>query len=464
MAVWEARHGERDNSGFARVNTALIRRAPLTIPNLGSFADGAGPVTAANGQVFIGNEQGRLFAFEANGTPLWHRDLGGGFVIRTSPVVGTTAQGHFTVYVLGTHTFRDHTVSPTVTRAEAKLFAFTETGALRWDVALPFDGVREFRPAAPSILTRGPSGNGIDAVILTLTFVSNPYPGLHTRLIVVSPEGVLAAKDVSSLISEVGTALEPIWVPLLPGFHINTNPQPVWERPVVLPAPGAAIERSGEPGIWVTDGFKNLVFYTLNGFTFTEVERFEFSDGSTLSSPVMIDQNDNQSLKRVFYSVGGELRSTTLHGGTKMIAEKQGGTACPTHLGNGVTLFTKASADRQFPSRLVVVKNDAVVSETALPSQTIVQAAASLNHIFVSTADYFLQFDPFMQKVGEVPWVNGGRIGPVIGRDGSVYAMASNILFIFPPMQNTGPVGGAHDTTHRPIGTGGNAGGGGRLG
>lgn len=301
-------------------------------------------------------------------------------------------------------------------------------------------------------------------MILTLTFVSNPYPGLHTRLIVVSPEGVLAAKDVSSLISEVGTALEPIWVPLLPGFHINTNPQPVWERPVVLPAPGAAIERSGEPGIWVTDGFKNLVFYTLNGFTFTEVERFKFSDGSSLSSPVMIDQNDNQSLKRVFYSVGGELRSTTLHGGTKMIAEKQGGTACPTHLGNGVTLFTKVSVDRQFPSRLVVVKNEAVVSETALPSQTIVQAAASLNHIFVSTADFFIQFDPFMQKVGEVPWVNGGRIGPAIGRDGSVYAIASNILFIFPPMQNTGPVGGAHDTTHRPIGTGGNAGGGGRLG
>lgn len=160
MAVWEARHGERDNSGFARVNTALIRHAPLTIPNLGSFADGAGPVTAANGQVFIGNEQGRLFAFEANGTPLWHRDLGGGFVIRTSPVVGTSAQGHFTVYVLGTHTFHDHTVSPTVTRAEAKLFAFTETGTLRWDVALPFDGAREFRPAAPSILTRAPAGMG----------------------------------------------------------------------------------------------------------------------------------------------------------------------------------------------------------------------------------------------------------------------------------------------------------------
>ena len=112
----------------------------------------------------------------------------------------------------------------------------------------------------------------------------------------------------------------------------------------------------------------------------------------------------------------------------------------------------------------MVVKNDAVVSETALPSQTIAPAAASLNHIFVSTADFFIQFDPFMQKVSEVPWVNGGRIGPAIGRDGRVYAMASNILFVFPPMQNSGPVGGAHDTTHRPIGTGGGNTGRGRLG
>ncbi len=460
MAVWEARHGERDNSGFARVNTALIRHAPLTIPNLGTFADGAGPVTASNGQVFIGNEQGRLFAFNADGTPLWQRDLGGGFVIRTSPVVGTSPQGNFTVYVLGTFTFRDHTVSPTVTRAQAKLFAFTETGALRWDVALPFDDAREFRPAAPSILTRRVGGNSIDTVVLTLSFLSNPYPGLHTRLIVVSQEGVLAAKDVSSLISELTTAP---WWPFGNGFDLTPDHEPVWETPVMLPAPGAAIERSGnDPRIWVTDGFKNLVLYTLTGFTFTELERFEFPDGRR-SSPVMIDQSDNQSLERVFYSLGGELRSSTHNGGTTVIAQDQGGTACPTHLGNGVTLFTKVSHDRQFPSSLVVVKNDAVVSETALPSQTIAPAAASLNHIFVSTADFFLQFDPFMQKVSEVPWVNGGRIGPAIGRDGRVYAMASNILFIFPPMQNTGPVGGAHDTTHRPIGTGGNTGGGGRL-
>ena len=84
MAVWEARHGERDNSGFSRVNTAPIRHTPLTIPNLGTFADGVAPVTAWNGQVFIGNEQGRLFAFEADGRSLWHRDLGRGFVIKTS--------------------------------------------------------------------------------------------------------------------------------------------------------------------------------------------------------------------------------------------------------------------------------------------------------------------------------------------------------------------------------------------
>ena len=63
-----------------------------------------------------------------------------------------------------------------------------------------------------------------------------------------------------------------------------------------------------------------------------------------------------------------------------------------------------------------------------------------------------------MQKVGEVPWVNGGRIGPAIGRDGWVYAMASNILFIFPPLQAGGPLDGGHTTTHRPMGDGGGTG------
>ena len=45
-----------------------------------------------------------------------------------------------------------------------------------------------------------------------------------------------------------------------------------------------------------------------------------------------------------------------------------------------------------------------------------------------------------------------------IGRDGHVYAVAGNILFIFPPMQDSGPLTGANTTTHRPLGTGGNTG------
>lgn len=464
MPVWEARHGARDNTGYARINTAPIRRTPLTIPNLGRFADGVAPVTASNGQVFICNDGGRLYAFEANGTPLWHRDLGHGFVATTSPVVGTPVQGHFTIYVLGTRAMDDHTVSPVVTRAQARLFAFTETGTPRWEQDLPFDDVREFRPAPPSLLQRFVAPEWLDSVILTLAFVSNPYPGLHTRIIAVSSGGAIeAVKDVSSYVSPIEGDVW--WVP---GFSFPLDTHPVWDTPVVLPAPGAAVEASGwTPRIWVTDGIKYLFHYDFDGHAFTEQKRIELPGQS---SPVMLDPHENiAEFQRIaFYSAGSELRSSNVStgplGGTRVIAEGQATKLCPTYLGNHVLMFTRSSDDTRFPSGLVVVANGAVVSETTLPSQTMVPAAASQNHIFVSTKNVFLQYDRYMQKVGEVPWVNGGRIGPAIGPDGWVYAMASNILFIFPPMQNTGPVGGAHDTTHAPLGGGAGNAGRGRLG
>ena len=83
-----------------------------------------------------------------------------------------------------------------MTRAEARLFAFSEMGELRWDVGLTIDGARDFRPAPPNILQRLAGAEWTDTVILTLPYLSNPYPGLHTRLFAVSPAGsILAAKD-----------------------------------------------------------------------------------------------------------------------------------------------------------------------------------------------------------------------------------------------------------------------------
>jgi hypothetical protein len=38
-----------------------------------------------------------------------------------------------------------------------------------------------------------------------------------------------------------------------------------------------------------------------------------------------------------------------------------------------------------------------------------------------------------LAKMAEISWVGGGTFAPAIGPQGHVYAMASNVLFVFPP-------------------------------
>src|SRR5690606_14599256 len=72
--------------------------------------------------------------------------------------------------------------------------------------------------------------------------------------------------------------------------------------------------------------------------------------------------------------------------------------------------------------------------QVPLPGQSVVAAAASRNHLFVSTAGSFLTFDPATwQILAEISWVGGGTVTPAIGPLGHVYGMASNVLFVFPP-------------------------------
>ena len=69
-----------------------------------------------------------------------------------------------------------------------------------------------------------------------------------------------------------------------------------------------------------------------------------------------------------------------------------------------------------------------------LPGESIVSAAASRTHLFVSTAGSFLTYDPSTwEKRAEIFWVGGGTFTPAIGPLGHVYGMASNVLFVFPP-------------------------------
>jgi hypothetical protein len=73
------------------------------------------------------------------------------------------------------------------------------------------------------------------------------------------------------------------------------------------------------------------------------------------------------------------------------------------------------------------------VSQASLPP-SFTSAAASRTHVFVSTTDALITFDANAQnQVQRFDWVGGGTSPPAIGPDGRVYAIASDILFVFPP-------------------------------
>ena len=136
-ASWERFHGDAANSGFADVTTAPAGRGSRSVPGLGHFAPGAGPVVAPDGTVYLGTLEGKVIALHADGKPFWSRDITPGQAILASPAVGADGS----VYVVGTKktTIRDNRVKPPKTRTvfEATLHKFTSSGGWVGQTAFP---------------------------------------------------------------------------------------------------------------------------------------------------------------------------------------------------------------------------------------------------------------------------------------------------------------------------------------
>ena len=83
-----------------------------------------------------------------------------------------------------------------------------------------------------------------------------------------------------------------------------------------------------------------------------------------------------------------------------------------------------------------MVQGNQVVSKIDFPPGAafrFVSAAASHTHLFVSTTEAFLSYDTnTLAEVGRIDWGGGGASPPAIGPKGNVYAIAGDILFVFP--------------------------------
>jgi hypothetical protein len=456
VQAWEFAHGDRDNSGFANVVTAPAKKAPITVPGLGRFALGAGLVVAPDGTVYLGTIQGKLIALHADGKPFWSRDISPGQSIVASPAIASDGS----IYVIGVRTVRDNRVDPPVTTVTSTLHHFNNSGAWLDQIAFPQHG--ESGPAAfgpPNIWRSG----GAEAIMVP-TVYRHKYGGGHTlRLIAFSLTGqVLDDAVVISIVPQVvGGSGRPGWVDascLVPAFGWPLclfggefdPPDPAAPRIKAPPVPGVGIftfRGGGTPFILVSDHYKDLVGFTFSGQRFTEIFRVHENDFFMRTPPMILPDGHTligqQSLTRD--NTGAE---SLKNDGRIIFTKPNGNPIAPVKLVNAVWAAPTRMADGRVAlvdrlGNVVILKDGRMFNGMTGAGISVASAAASRTHIFVSGYDGFVTYDTnSLAEVARIDWVGGGLNPPAIGPQGHVYAIASDILFVFPPPKQS-PLGGA---------------------
>ncbi len=443
---WDHVHGDAANSGFADVATRPASKPSATVPNLGTFAPGAGPVIGPDGTVYLGNEQGVLWALHADGSFYWKQPLGSGQSIQASPVVDSDGS----IYVVGEYTYTDHRITPAVRRTDSTLYHIAPTGGGLWTRQFPehFTGVPE---AASRGATSAPPNiwrQGSQAVIIVPAAYKVLGGGMELYLLAFPPDGgppreqsvtyqgqVLIADD-GGILSTIGCILTFCF--LVPGFAPrDTPPNPVDLLPAHLAAPMAGVgiftfPGGGLPWVIVNDLWQQTVGYTFSpAGGFTEMFRKTDPTRGYAASPLLLP--DGHSV-----TAASDADTRSSYPGRVVFTGPNGATL-PNVRTYVPLLGTPARTSDQ---RLVVVtqggevnflQDSTIIAWVQLPGQTIASPAASKSHVFVSTASSLRTFNALtMTQVGRLDWTGGGLSGPAIGPSGSVYALASNILYVFP--------------------------------
>jgi outer membrane protein assembly factor BamB len=425
-AAWEQAHSVGSNTGYADVTTAAATKAPVTVPNLGTFAPGAGPVVAADGTVYLGNQQGKLIALHADGSPAWRRDITPGHAITASPLVAPNGW----IYAIGTMSFTDHRVTPPAKVTKSVLNVFTPGGGWYGQFPLP---EHNGPGAAYGPLNLWRSG-GSDVLMVTATYPNRVTGGYEIRLIAFAPTGqVVGDQKVTTVVQTVSGGADCLIPPFCFGFEHGV-------LHLEAPPPGVGLftyQGGGTPAIVVSDGIKDLVGYTFDGASFTERWRVHSDNYFLRSTPTVLpDGHTIIGVEKITRKNGQEYGSGS---GAIMFAGPNMSTL-PRVDGTG-RVFTAPSVARDGRAMLVsgdgyltVLQGAQVAAKLPISNLSVASAAVSRTHVFVSTRDAFLSYDVNdLTEVGRINWVGGGTSSPAIGPDGHVYALASNILFVFPP-------------------------------
>ncbi len=401
QAAWPYAHANSANNGYVGVMTAPAGAGSVSVPNIGTFAPGAGPVIADDGTLYLGNQQGQLMAFRADGAPLWTARVLDGESIVSSALISNGG-----IYVVG------------VTQTTAALYKFDSGGGRIWRAPFPQHGGNRIRTAAPNDLKIVPGG----AIVMPALYVRAPV--YESRLIAFSGDGQLILDRQVSAITPSASA-DPFGTTFIdPSI-----------KPQDLPLPMAAVYTSlaGQTTIVVADGMQSVVGYDVGGGGQFFVEAFRYSDDSRFyamtSTPTIMVGSDGANNGFMANSAKGLLSATPTIPGAHYTAPNQHSADAPSFIGGHYAF-------------LLVWKNELLIGlagstpRIQLAGRSIVSPAVSQNYFYVSSADALATFaasGSIPSQVARFDWVGGGLNPPVIGPMGHVYAIASNILFIFPP-------------------------------
>jgi hypothetical protein len=467
-AAWEVHNGDPTNSGFANVDTA-----PATLNNLKLFRGPTfltAPVVAQDGTAYVGTRDGWLFAIKPDATVKWQRDImPKGHQIYAAPAIA----GDGSIFVLSSLRYSDHSSGQSQERFEATLHHFSAGGAYLGATPFPdrFQGPATW--AAPNIVRVGSD----EAIVVPALYPNRVTAGYEVRLLAFSvaavPE-VIADTKVRTFVPTVsgGPVREDSWVCRSPipvlnyltclglaasGFD-GASPRPVRGR-ILPPLPAVAVftpHAGAAPHVLVSDADKSLVDFTFsfaNGFTLVSDTK---TSGYVRSSPMVMPGGQRvlglQNVIEGDYEIGEQ---SGPHGLVYL-----GGPNTPVLRPVVAQAPVYATPVRTINGAIVVVepgKGIAVLTQfgkivSRVPIADALSAVASRTHIFVAAPSALRTLDA--SSLAEVGRGSGSGGGLAIAPDGHVYAVAKNVLFIFPPVAQptlSGQVFEAVDVLNPPL-------------
>jgi len=361
-----------------------------------------------------------LIALHPDGTPYWIFQLNpeAGSIF-AAPAIGSDGS----IYVVSIKSLGQTTGSHA-----SYLHKFLPGGVWAFSKPFPTATIYPFTDggastAPPNIWALG----GTEAIIIPVI-----YRGLgrsEVRVIAFSTTGaVIDDKRVTVQVYDIdGTS--PILQAVIEFFDniaINFYGGPRFTLPLPeagWPQPGVAIWE-GTSYVWVADGIRGTVAYIFDPATgFTEILRYNDPIDRLSSPPVVLDN--------IPATVVG-----TQSGHFEFLPEnfpidfRDPVTAAPTRMANGRLVIIGRGGG------IIVVNAHSVAYSQEINGPSIASAAASCNHLFVSSTNELATFDvKTLSKIARFQWTDGGRNAPIIGPLGHVYAIAGSGLFVFAPLQ-----------------------------